>query len=231
MCDDREKLIAYLYDEASASERRQVDAHLTECADCRDELRAFRGVQTDLLAWDVPPHDSVWKPFVTPQQTVWWRQVPAWGLAAAATLVFGVGLAGGFAGRVLAANVVTQGQVQTTAAATQPVVTPTASTEEVTALRARLAQIERTLAAQPAAQEATVSQAKLWSRFEQAMKETEGRINQRTARKVYTAVTEMNRQRAVDQATLNQLIAASQAENNGILARAISSRTEKEKEQ
>ena len=230
MCDDREKLIAYLYDEASASERRLVDAHLTECADCRDELRAFRGVQTDLLAWDVPNHESVWKPFAAPQPTVWWRQVPAWGLAAAATLVFGLGLAGGFAGRVLAANVVDQRQVPVTASVAQPVVTPTASSEEVTALRQRLAQIERTLATQPAAPSATVAQAKLWSRFEQAMKETEGRINQRTAQKVYSAVTEMNRQRMADQATLNQLIAASQDANNGILARAISSRTEKEKE-
>ena len=91
MCDDRETLIAYLYDEATAAERRQVDAHLATCAECREELRSLRGVRQDLLAWDVPAHESVWKPFASPQPVAWWRQVPAWGLAAAAAL----GLMGG----------------------------------------------------------------------------------------------------------------------------------------
>ena len=67
MCDDREKLIAYLYDEATAAERRQVDAHLATCAECREELRSLRGVRQDLLAWDVPAHESVMNvvPFCT----------------------------------------------------------------------------------------------------------------------------------------------------------------------
>ena len=37
MCDDRERLIGYLYDECDAVERRTIDAHLQECADCRAE--------------------------------------------------------------------------------------------------------------------------------------------------------------------------------------------------
>ena len=89
MCDDRELLIAYLYDEVDASGRRQMDAHLATCADCREELRSLRDVRQDLLAWDVPEHQSVWKPFVTPAPVVWWRQVPAWGFAAAAAVMFG----------------------------------------------------------------------------------------------------------------------------------------------
>ncbi|MEO8482114.1 MAG: zf-HC2 domain-containing protein [Acidobacteriota bacterium] len=101
MCDQREQLIGYLYDECTPDERRAVEAHLGECHVCRAEVGGLRDVRQDLLAWDVPAHESVWRPFVAPRVTNPWRAMPAWAMAAAATLVFVAGAAGGAASRLL----------------------------------------------------------------------------------------------------------------------------------
>lgn len=103
MCDERERLLSYLYDECDADERRKVEQHLETCATCRDEIGGLRGVRQDLLAWEVPDHGSVWRPFVPARVTPWWRGVPAWAMAAAASLVFLVGAAGGLATHALLA--------------------------------------------------------------------------------------------------------------------------------
>jgi anti-sigma factor RsiW len=43
-CDGARDLFSALVDDAlSAEERRDLDAHLAGCADCRRELQAFRG--------------------------------------------------------------------------------------------------------------------------------------------------------------------------------------------
>lgn len=99
MCDEREPLLAYLYDETDPAERQRVEAHLATCETCRDELNGLRHVREDLLAWDVPDHGSVWKPFTSARPSWSWRDVPAWTLAAAAAIVFAIG-----AGSSVAAN-------------------------------------------------------------------------------------------------------------------------------
>lgn len=128
MCDQREQLIGYLYDECTPDERRRVEAHLNECHLCRAEIGGLRDVRQDLLAWDVPTHESVWRPFVAPRVAMHaWRAVPAWAMAAAATLVFAAGAAGGAATRLLwpAAPVV----AQVASASPSPVVlTPASAT-------------------------------------------------------------------------------------------------------
>ena len=102
MCDERERLLDYLYDACSADERRCVEAHLEGCDSCRDEISSLRAVRLDLLAWNVPDHGSVWKPFAPAQARPWYREVPAWALAIAASLVFLVGFGGGMVARHLA---------------------------------------------------------------------------------------------------------------------------------
>src|SRR4051812_42477960 len=101
MCDERERLIGYVYDECDASERNLVNHHLETCEVCREEIAGLRATREDLLAWDVPDHGSVWKPFAPARLRPWWREVPAWAMAAAATLVFMVGLGGGVVGQAL----------------------------------------------------------------------------------------------------------------------------------
>jgi anti-sigma factor RsiW len=104
MCDEREPLLAFLYGEGDPEERRRVESHLESCEACRDELAGLRSVREDLLAWDVPDHQSVWKPF-TPARPVWsWRDVPAWTMAAAAAVVLALGATGSVAANALMAK-------------------------------------------------------------------------------------------------------------------------------
>lgn len=104
MCDKRERLMDYLYDEAAPADRREVEEHLESCRDCKDEMRAFRRVREDLLAWDVPAYESVWTPFAPTPVAPWYRQVPAWAMSAAAGLMLLLGTAGGFAAQSLMAD-------------------------------------------------------------------------------------------------------------------------------
>ncbi|HYT64842.1 MAG TPA: zf-HC2 domain-containing protein [Vicinamibacterales bacterium] len=92
MCD-KERLVSYLYDDLGDAERVMFETHLRECAECRDELSALRGVRADLISWSPPQPDFgfrvVREPKVLPFQPRSWRAwlTPAAGLAAAAVLV------------------------------------------------------------------------------------------------------------------------------------------------
>jgi hypothetical protein len=99
MCDEREQLIEYVYGEAAPGGRQRIDAHLAECHVCRAEVAGLRSVRDDLLAWDVPRHEPVWRPVVPVPVAPARRPVPLWTLAAAASAVFAAGLAGGMAVR------------------------------------------------------------------------------------------------------------------------------------
>ena len=52
-CGMREALMAYLYDEATAEERRAVERHTSGCELCRQELSAFAEVRSTLQQWQV----------------------------------------------------------------------------------------------------------------------------------------------------------------------------------
>jgi anti-sigma factor RsiW len=95
MCNQREKLIGYLYDECEAGERAAVQEHLESCADCRAEIASLRSVREDLATWEVPAHESVWRPFAPAAAPSWWQQLPRWALAAAASVVLASGAVGG----------------------------------------------------------------------------------------------------------------------------------------
>lgn len=234
MCNEREKLIGYLYDEVDDAERRNVDAHLATCETCREELRAFRDVRHDLLAWDVPEHESVWTPFVTTRTQPVWRQMPAWAMAAAAMLVFAIGGAGGFAGRALAAR--STAPVQIAAAPVNPdaaTVVPAASLEDLRALQTRLNELERAASVRavsttPVSMSASANAAML-SRVEQLIRDSEGRVNHKTGQKILGIITEISKAHAVDMASLQQQISDSQERTNGNIL-AMKMRTEKEKE-
>ncbi|MBM3751297.1 MAG: hypothetical protein FJW21_08970 [Acidimicrobiia bacterium] len=116
MCDQRERVIDYLYDEAAPADRRVVEAHLESCSECREEMRVFRRVREDLLAWEVPNAQSVWTPFAPQPVMPWHRLIPAWAMATAAGLMIIFGSAGGFA----AATLLSSAPAATTAQAVEP---------------------------------------------------------------------------------------------------------------
>ena len=50
-CERASDLIAFLYDEANESEKREFELHLKECAGCREEVASFGIVRESITAW------------------------------------------------------------------------------------------------------------------------------------------------------------------------------------
>jgi hypothetical protein len=103
-CDDKDTLIAYLYNEIDPGLRQQVDEHLRTCAACAAEAGALAGVREGLGAWAppekafgftiVPTGDAdagAARAEVAPPPGGW-ATVPVWAQAAAAVLVLAVGV-------------------------------------------------------------------------------------------------------------------------------------------
>ena len=101
MCEDKELLVSYLYDDLADAARAAFESHLRGCAECRGELKALRAVRSDLTAWAPPVPDFGFRmidvrggreaaqrdAIAAPVRSwrAWWT--PAAGLAAAAVLV------------------------------------------------------------------------------------------------------------------------------------------------
>jgi len=99
MCDRKEQLIGFLYDEVDPAEARAFRQHLLTCAECRTELAELRTTRGQIAAW-TPPEPGldfqiVRAPAATPRGAPprAWRFSPSWALAAAAILVLAIGAA------------------------------------------------------------------------------------------------------------------------------------------
>ena len=112
LCDDKEQLVAYLYDELDTVVRRRVDDHLRICTACASEVATLSGVRRELAEWRPPDAGLGVTAIQTAVQTavqtapalplIATRQaaasglrpagLPAWAQAAAAVLVVAAGL-------------------------------------------------------------------------------------------------------------------------------------------
>jgi len=144
MCTERERLVDYIYNECDAAERERMQQHLDSCHECRAEVKSLRSVREDLLAWDVPAHESVWRPFKPAPVLPFWRQVPAWTLAAAASLVLLSGAAGGAVLHAFMPDVKTP--VQTQAVVTPDAIAPVLNTD-LTPFERQVAELTQKLGA------------------------------------------------------------------------------------
>ena len=95
-CQDKERLVAYLYEDGDAVEREAIEAHLADCAACASELQELQGVRRQLAEWSTPEIDLgfrvVREPVAPPRRPPW--SVPAWAaLPVAAMLLLAVGAA------------------------------------------------------------------------------------------------------------------------------------------
>lgn len=100
-CDDKQTLIAYLYEEVDAATRSRIEAHLTACAGCAAEVRALGNVRAGLAEW-TPPDAGLGfavvrtselqsRTVLRPAPGQWWQTVPTWARAAAAVLALAAG--------------------------------------------------------------------------------------------------------------------------------------------
>lgn len=149
MCNERDRLIAYIYNECDAGERDLVQRHLDTCDECRVEVAGLRSVREDLLSWDVPVHESVWRPFAPPTPiAAWWKQVPAWAMAAAAGIVVMSGAAGGAALHAFMPEPAVARQVDATSPAPTATTTQTLTSADLSAAEQRwLAQLRNEMGA------------------------------------------------------------------------------------
>ena len=100
-CDDKQRLMACLYGEASADERAAVESHLAACVECAAEFAGLQDVRQHLAGWQAPEIDlgfTVTRAVVpalaavpAPAGRSW--VIPIWAQAAAAVLVLSVGAA------------------------------------------------------------------------------------------------------------------------------------------
>jgi hypothetical protein len=95
-CEEKDRLIAYLYGEDTPADRAAVESHLARCAACAEEAEALGAVRADLSTWIAPEVELGYKVVrdaapAPPSGTRQWRPAPAWAAAAAAVLVLAAG--------------------------------------------------------------------------------------------------------------------------------------------
>ena len=96
MCDSKELLVSYLYDELDATAKRRFETHVLSCAECREEVAALRTTRSEIARRTPPEPDfgfRIVRGAAAPPAVPRFRITPAWGLAAAAVLVMAIGAA------------------------------------------------------------------------------------------------------------------------------------------
>jgi hypothetical protein len=96
MCDSKELLVGFLYDELDPSAKRTFENHLVTCVECRDELAELGVTRGQIALWTPPESDlgfRIVRGAAAPPPAPRVRIAPAWGLAAAAVLVMAIGAA------------------------------------------------------------------------------------------------------------------------------------------
>jgi hypothetical protein len=102
-CDDTHRLVTHLYGESSPEERAAVESHLATCAACAAEYAGLQDVRVQLAGWQPPEVDlGVRMPRASdgataaapaPPRTRRVLALPAWAQAAAAVLLLSAGAA------------------------------------------------------------------------------------------------------------------------------------------
>ena len=238
MCENKELLVGYLYDDMTSEERRAFERHLPACDDCRAEVAALRSTRGHLATWAPPELDlgfHIVRHAVEPRGRVVpfrSRWMPAVGMAAAAVLVLaaasaianlevrygndGVIVRTGW-GRSVAAPV--QEAAAQNPAPQTVTATPAAGTADFDAVEQRLRAIETSLAAQPATVTARMSDAEILRQVRAIVREAEARQQGIVAQRLLQVMDDLERRRRTDVAMLQQGSAQYQGITNAELAK------------
>ena len=248
-CESQELIVGYLYDDLTDTERRSFDAHLSVCAECRQEVAGLRATRDHLARWSPPEPDFAFR-IVREQAAppakvlpIGSRFVPALGLAAAAVLV----LAAATAIANLEVRYDSSGLVVRTgwarSGSADPVdagasraagVIPASATADFQALERRLKDLEIATASQPSAgavqsASARMSDAEILRRVREIVGEAEARQQTSVAQRLLQVVRDFDRQRQVDLAAMQQGLSTYQGLTNAEIAQLyrVASRQEK----
>ena len=235
MCDSKELLVGYLYDELDDSVRRGFDTHLTTCPECRDELAGLRSTRMHLTAWAPPEPDFGFQIVRSPAAlpvTRGFRVSPVWGFAAAAVLVMAVATAVanvevryGDAGLVVRTGWNRGASVEP--GAPVPAGAPAASSPAVGALSAesvdwqegidhRLRELEAIARTQPSAGQkasTSISDVEVLQRVREMLGQSETRQERAVAVRIAEVTRELDAQRRIDLAAIDSGMARLQNTN------------------
>jgi len=241
ICESKELIVGYLYDDLNDDERRSFDAHLAECGECREELAGLRATRTHLSLWAPPEPDFAFRIIreqaappakVLPMRSRW---TPAFGLAAAAVLVLAAATAianlevrydtNGFVVRTGWAR--GDGQASQADATAQRANTgamlPVSSNSDFQALERRLRDLEIAAASQPSAggvqtASARMTDAEILRRIREIVGEAESRQQTVVAQRLLQVVRDFDRQRQSDLAVIQRGLGSYQGLTNAELA-------------
>src|SRR4029453_7211491 len=208
MCDSKELLVGFLYDEIDPVSKRSFERHLATCADCRDELAELGATREQIALWAPPDADLGFRIVrgtaePKPARFRFFSFSPAWGLAAAAVLLLAIGAA--IAN--LDVRYGSDGLVVRTGwnhvEASQAGITPVDWKAQAEQLDRRLRDVEKATSERLAAQNASVSEVS-----EQRVRDIVGQSEMRQQRVAATRLSELLRevdaQRRLDLATIDQ---------------------------
>ena len=240
MCDSKELLVGYVYDELSAEDRQALQVHLAACGACRLELEGLRATRTHLALWSPPVPDLGFRVIQggsapAPALPRRMRLAPAFVFAAAAVIVLavaaaianievrygndGVTVRTGWAGTETAmANV--------PAAASGAVPASAAGRDEFAELDRRLRSIEASLAAQPASSRmqlassamTRMSDAEMLRQVRRIVDEAETRQETAVAHKLLQVFRDFDQKRLTDLALIQQGLDQYQGMTNAEIA-------------
>jgi len=229
-CGDPGALVSYLYNDGSPDELASIAAHVQSCDACTEELAALGDTREVLSGWSPPPTElgltlsssdalpvaaaTIAGPSVTAAvaEVPWWRQsTPVWMQAVAASMVFAAGMAIG-AGRgaaPVASNAVAE--------AGQPAAGPAATASKTESVsHSELADLEQRLRAElarltpvspaPAQTAARTDDEALMKRVRALLSESEEKQRGELALRTAQVLRDMEIQRKVDMATVQQNI-------------------------
>ena len=231
MCENKDLLIGYVYDDLAPEERAAFDAHVLTCAECRDEAAALRATRGHLSAWTPSQPDlgfQVVRHSVEPRANVLpfrsrWTQV----LRVAAAAVIVLAAASALANLEVRYDsnglVVRTGWARTApvaqdfSPASAPASASTATAQPMPAtwradfddLNRRLRDIEAGIAAQPqhvtvTAANARMSDAEMLRRVREIVSDAESRQDGAVAQRLLQVMQDLDRQRRADYAMLQQ---------------------------
>lgn len=214
MCDSKELLVGFLYDEIDPVSKRTFERHLATCSDCRAELAELGATREQIALWAPPDADLGFRivrgpeAAAPPPRSRFFSFSPAWGLAAAALVVLAIGAAIANLDVRYGSDglVVRTGWQHGTDA--QAVVTQVDWKAQAEQLDRRVRDLERSASQRSAVQNAStssdMSDAELIRRVREIVGQSETRQQRVMAARLTELMGEYDAQRRLDLATIDQ---------------------------